>query len=275
MALAFHKLHGAGNDFVLLDLREQDFVVGADVARALADRHTGIGCDQLLVLRPATSSDHLARFEVWNADGSTAQQCGNGMRAIGIYLRRRGESPETGFTLRGPVGDVHIRCISDSQVRVDMGRPDFRPHRIPLDLAGTGGWYTLEVAGRQVRFGAVSMGNPHAVVPVERLDDELVLGLGPALSRHPAFPEGCNVGFAMLQDAATLQLRVWERGAGETRACGSGACAAVAVLGRLGLAAPHVSVVQAGGLLIIEWSGGDEPVYMTGPAVHVFDGAME
>jgi len=274
MPLTFHKMHGAGNDFVLLDLREQALAVDATQARNLAERHTGIGCDQLLVLQAPDADDHLARFEIWNSDGSTAQQCGNGMRAIGVYLERRGEAPPGGFTLRGPAGDVQVQYLADGQVRVDMGRPDFRPPSVPVNLETYDGWYTLEIDGHNVQFGAVSMGNPHAVLLVEALDDHVVSSLGPAISRHPAFPEGCNVGFAQRVDEGSLRLRVWERGAGETRACGSGACAAVAVLNMLGLGAPSMSVIQTGGLLIIEWNGGDGPVYMTGPAVHVFEGTM-
>jgi len=275
VSLTFHKLHGAGNDFVLLDLREQSLALDAQRARELADRHTGIGCDQLLVLHPPRSADHIARFEIWNSDGSTAQQCGNGMRAIGIYLRRRGESPEGGVRLAGPAGEVHVQCLSGDQVRVDMGRPDLRPDRVPVDLVPENGWYHLEVGGQMLRFGAASMGNPHAVVPVDRLDDDLVLRAGPALSRHPAFPEGCNAGFALVETMDRVRLRVWERGAGETRACGSGACAAAVVLQTLGLVGERVAVVQAGGMLIIEWRGGDHPVFMTGAAVHVFEGTME
>ena len=274
MPLTFHKMHGAGNDFVLLDLREQALAVDATQARNLAERHTGIGCDQVLVLQAPNADDHLARFEIWNSDGSTAQQCGNGMRAIGVYLERRGEAPPGGFTLRGPAGDVQVQYLADGQVRVDMGRPDFRPPSVPVNLETYDGWYTLEIDGHNVQFGAASMGNPHAVLLVEALDDHVVSSLGPAISRHPAFPEGCNVGFAQRVDEGSLRLRVWERGAGETRACGSGACAAVAVLNMLGLGAPSMSVIQTGGLLIIEWNGGDGPVYMTGPAVHVFEGTM-
>ena len=275
MPLTFHKMHGAGNDFVLLDLREQSLAVDATLARQLAERHTGIGCDQVLVLQPPDADDHLARFEIWNSDGSTAQQCGNGMRAIGVYLERSGEAPADGFTLRGPAGDVQVQCLGDGQVRVDMGRPDFRPPNVPVNLETYDGWYTLDIDGESVHFGAASMGNPHAVLPVEALDDDMISKLGPAISRHPAFPEGCNVGFAQRVDEGSLRLRVWERGAGETRACGSGACAAVAVLNMLGLGSPRMSVIQAGGLLIIEWNGGDGPVYMTGPAVHVFEGSMQ
>lgn len=275
MALTFHKMHGAGNDFILLDLREQPFELDAARARELADRHTGIGCDQLLVLRRPDSGDHAARFEIWNSDGSTAQQCGNGMRAIGLYLERRGESRPGGVRLDGPAGEVHVQCLPGGQVRVDMGRPRLQAGQVPVALTPQDGWYTLDVAGITLRFGAASMGNPHAVVPVDTLDDATVRTLGPALSRHPAFPEGCNAGFALVEARDRVKLRVWERGAGETRACGSGACAAAVVLHSLGQVGERVTVVQAGGVLIIEWRGGDEPVFMTGPAVHVFEGTME
>lgn len=275
VSTTFQKMHGLGNDFVLLDLRDQDLVVDAELARSLADRRTGIGCDQVLVLRRATGPDHLARFEIWNADGSTAEQCGNGMRCIGLHLQRLGQAPRSGFSLRGIAGDVRVRFLDDGMVEVAMNVPDFRPEAVPVDLLPQQGRYTLDLDGETVMFGAVSMGNPHAVLTVDRLDDALVRRLGPAISTHPAFPQGCNVGFAHVCGDEEIELRVWERGSGETRACGSGACAAMAVLASRGEIGGKIRVQQAGGLLIIAWDGGDAPVMMTGPAVHVFEGTME
>jgi len=268
-------MHGAGNDFVLLDLRRQSWDLDAPSARSIADRKTGVGCDQLLVLREAGGEEGLLRFEVWNADGSKAEQCGNGVRCIAHYLHVRGEVSEEPFRLRGPVNTIEIACLGGGMVRVNMGRPEFRPDLVPIEIPPQGHWYSLESGSRDFRLGAVSMGNPHAVVPVQDVIAVDIQSDGPDISGHAAFPEGCNVGFAQQLDRETIWLRVFERGAGETRACGSGACAAVAVLGRQGELATKVSVIQAGGELIIGWNGEDESVHMTGPAVHVFEGILQ
>ena len=274
MAVTFHKMHGAGNDFVLLDLREQSYDLDAARAVEIADRRTGVGFDQLLVLRKPQTNGQLADFEVWNADGSRAEQCGNGVRCIGHYLHMCGETPSDFFSLGGPVAEFRVRCLDKGQVMVDMGAPDFTPENIPIKLEPMGDTYSLTVADEDLVVGAVSMGNPHAVVEVRDLDRTPVETLGPALSRHPAFPQGCNAGFAQVIDFDTIRLRVVERGVGETLACGSGACAAAAFLLRAGKTGKKVSVIQSGGRLIIEWHGGREPVLMTGPAVHVFEGML-
>jgi diaminopimelate epimerase len=272
MSLTFDKMHGLGNDFVLLDLRRQDFAVDANNARALADRHLGIGCDQLLVLREARGGG-LARFEIWNADGSRAEQCGNGMRCIGLYLQMAGETPDGDFTLEGPAGTVRLRCLGDGQVRVAMGRASFEAAQVPTTLEPRDGLCELALDGRRLALGVVSMGNPHAVLRVDDADSAPVRDLGMLIGAHPAFPEGCNVGFAAIEDRETIRLRVFERGAGETWACGSGACAAAAHAQRMGWAGDRVRVIQAGGPLIIERAG-DGEIHMTGPATHVFRGTM-
>lgn len=274
MPTTFQKMHGAGNDFVLLDLREQSLPMDAEQARRLANRQSGIGCDQVLVLRQADAEDAMVRFEVWNADGSTAEQCGNGVRCIAHYLQQRVEASGSSMLLQGPVNTIEAACLDDGQVRVNMGSPDFRPDQIPLGLPAGEGDFVLETGGKAVHFGAVSIGNPHAVVQVKDTDLANVAVIGGALNSHPAFPEGCNVGFAELIDRRKFRLRVFERGAGETLACGSGACAAAVVLIRAGLVDSEVCVIQAGGRLIIGWNGGSEPIYMTGPAVHVFEGTV-
>lgn len=274
MPTTFQKMHGAGNDFVLLDLREQSLPMDAEQARRLANRQSGIGCDQVLVLRQADAEDAMVRFEVWNADGSTAEQCGNGVRCIAHYLQQRVEASGSFMLLQGPVNTIEAACLDDGQVRVNMGSPDFRPDQIPLGLPAGEGDFVLETGGKAVHFGAVSIGNPHAVVQVKDTDLANVAVIGGALNSHPAFPEGCNVGFAELIDRRKFRLRVFERGAGETLACGSGACAAAVVLIRAGLVDSEVCVIQAGGRLIIGWNGGSEPIYMTGPAVHVFEGTV-
>jgi len=271
MALRFHKMHGLGNDFVVLDLRSQDFAMDADRAVRLADRHYGIGCDQVLVLRPPRETGQLASFEVWNADGSRAEQCGNGVRCLGLYLDMRGETPDGPFVLGGPAGDVSLECLDDGMVRADMGMPVFDPARIPIGAEAVDGWYTIRAGGQDCRLGAVSMGNPHALMIVDDVEATDVATLGAAISNHPVFPRGCNAGFAAVTDRGHIRLRVYERGAGETRACGSGACAAVSILQRAGLVENTTRVTQTGGMLIINSTGG-MPVKMTGPATHVYEG---
>lgn len=274
MAVTFQKMHGAGNDFVLLDLRQQAFTVDAGAAQRIAERHTGVGCDQLLVLRRPADPACVADFEVWNADGSQAEQCGNGVRCIGLYLERNGETPAGPFRIGGPRAQISLRCLGEGQVRVDMGQPEFEPSRIPVSGEAVDGWYPLEIDGESLRVGAVSMGNPHALVRVGDIDAAPVARLGPLISRHPRFPKGCNAGFAQILDRGSIRLRVFERGAGETLACGSGACAAMAILHRAGLVGDKVQVFQEGGTLTIEWAGGHAALAMTGPASHVFEGVL-
>ncbi len=273
--MRFHKMHGAGNDFVLLDLRDQAFRVDRHSAVALADRRTGIGCDQLLVLRTPANPGCIVEFEVWNADGSRAEQCGNGVRCIGLYLDMQGEAPTGVFDIRGPVATIQVECLPGDHVRVNMGKPEFDPAAIPVTAARVDGHYELEAEGRSYRVGAVSMGNPHAMLLVDDVSAVAVEETGRAISGHPAFPNGCNVGFAQVMDAETLVLRVFERGAGETRACGSGACAAVAILRKNDTVGHKVLVNQAGGDLIIEWPGKNATLTMTGPACHVFEGILK
>ena len=274
MAVVFHKMHGTGNDFVLLDLRHQAFDVDSHGVRRLADRHTGIGCDQVLVLRTPADDTALADFEVWNADGSTAEQCGNGVRCIGLYLDRRGEVRKNSFRLGGPAGMIGLTILGRGMVRVDMGQPDFGLDGIALNPPAKDGWHELETDLGCVRAGLVSMGNPHAVIPVDDVEDDRLLELGPLISAYAAFPEGCNAGFARVRDRKTVQLRVFERGSGMTLSCGSGACAAAAVLIRAGLTEPVVEIVQEGGTLNVEWQGHRARLMMTGPASHVFQGTM-
>jgi diaminopimelate epimerase len=276
MPFRFHKMHGLGNDFVVLDLRDQDLALDEDLAKTLSDRHTGVGCDQIMVLRPAADPAHLAAFEIWNADGSRAEQCGNGVRCLGRYLQLNGDAPAGPFQLGGPASVIRIECLEDGMVRVDMGAPDFSPDRVPVRLAAADGWYPLEIEREVYRVGAVSMGNPHALLLVDDIDAADVAGLGPAIGGHPAFPRGCNAGFAQIVDRGHIRLRVYERGgAGETSACGSGSCAAMSILRKAGLVDITVRVTQKGGSLIIAWTGGEDSVIMTGPATHVYTGIFE
>lgn len=274
MAVTFHKMHGLSNDFVLLDLRRQDFEINSKIASQLAERRTGIGCDQVLVLRKPENDRQAASFEIWNSDGSRAQQCGNGVRCIGLYLQMHSKTSSRQFLLGSPAGEVKIECLDGGQMRVEMGKPMFKAEDIPLSLRPDNGWYKLETGSKQHQLGAVSMGNPHALVLVDSIENTNVGQLGAAISRHPAFPEGCNAGFAEIIDRSNIRLRVFERGAAETLACGSGACAAMAILRRAGLVEKIVKVTQAGGFLIIQWTGGTDPVIMTGLATHVFEGIL-
>lgn len=268
-------MHGAGNDFVLLDLRRQGFVLDSARAMAIAERKTGIGCDQLLVLHPPGQSSAICAFEVWNADGSRAEQCGNGVRCIALYLQRSGEAHDRPFELQGPAGPVTVKCLANGQVQVGMGSARFAPGDIPTTLTPEQGLCTLDLGAQKLQLGVVSMGNPHAVLQVEDINGAPVDRLGAEIGAHEAFPAGCNVGFAQIVDRHTIRLRVHERGAGETRACGSGACAAAVHAQRLGLVDSPVRVIQAGGLLIIEVNSNGWNVQMTGPAVHVFEGTLK
>lgn len=274
MPLTFQKMHGAGNDFVLLDLRAQRYDLDATRARALADRHTGIGCDQLLVLRHPDSEEHQVKFEVWNADGSRAEQCGNGVRCIGHYLCSREDAPTGRFSIEGPVAPIRLEQTAEGQFRVDMGAPDFRPEAVPLSLEASGQGYALPLNGESCTIGAVSVGNPHALLQVPDIEAAPVAALGPKISGHAGFPRGCNAGFAEVVGRGHIRLRVFERGAGETRACGSGACAAAAILIRNGKLDTQVLVNQVGGDLIIEWTGEGQAIMMTGPAAHVYKGIL-
>ena len=274
MAVTFHKMHGLGNDFILLDLRYQNFGIDKSTAAELADRHTGIGCDQVLVLRNPLNDEQLASFEVWNADGSSAEQCGNGVRCLGLYLQMRSETPAGRFSLGGPAGTVEIECLDDGLVRVNMGKPVFEPSSIPVLLQAVDGWYGLDIDQERYSLGAASMGNPHALMIVDNIDTTDVARLGAAISTHPAFPQGCNAGFAQFIDRGNIRLRVYERGAKETRACGSGACAAMAILRKAGLVDETVNVTQRGGNLILSWKGETRPVTMKGSATHVFEGKL-
>jgi diaminopimelate epimerase len=271
MATSFHKMHGLGNDFVVLDLRQQTFPINSEAVIQLADRNTGVGCDQVLVLRKSDNQQNVAAFEIWNSDGSQAEQCGNGVRCLGLYLKKRSEVGNEPFFLSGPAGIVKIRCLQGDQIRVEMGLPVFNPEHIPVLLPEENGWYALNIDSKQHIVGAASMGNPHALIVVSDVKTTDVSHLGAQISHHEAFPEACNAGFAEIVDREHIRLRVFERGAAETLACGSGACAAMSILRRADLVSDTVRVTQSGGDLIITWSG-EKPVIMTGPATHVYEG---
>ena len=274
--LRFTKMHGAGNDFVVLDLRDGRPAPDAGLCRELADRHMGVGCDQVLTVELPRSGNAVASYRIWNSDGSHAQQCGNGARCIAAWLVRDGAAPARGdFAIDSPTGMHAVMRDEPDRFRIDMGAPEFAPAKIPLaGFTREQDEYALELHGATLRFGAVSMGNPHAVLEVDAVDLAPVGHVGPLLQRSHAFPESVNVGFAQVLARDRIRLRVYERGAGETLACGSGACAAVAVLARRGRVdgAGGVAVSLPGGELRIHYDPAGGGIAMSGPATFVFEG---
>ncbi|RRN59159.1 diaminopimelate epimerase [Pseudoxanthomonas sp. SGNA-20] len=274
--LRFSKMHGAGNDFVVLDLRDGSPPPDAALAARLADRHRGVGCDQILTIEPPRSAGAVAAYRIWNADGSPSGQCGNGARCVAAWLVRDGAARGERFVVDSPAGIHQVQVLGDDRYAVDMGAPRFAPAAVPLaGFEAEAAEYALELDGRRVVFGAVSMGNPHAVIEVGDVGAADVAGLGAALQASPAFPQSVNVGFAQVLAPDHVRLRVYERGVGETLACGSGACAAVAALVRRGRIARQATVSLPGGDLRIGWAADDAPIIMAGPAAFVFEGEWQ
>jgi diaminopimelate epimerase len=273
MEIRFSKMHGSGNDFAVIDSRSGAFVLSPATIRAMADRHTGIGFDQLLSIEPARDGSSAFYYGIWNADGSPSGQCGNGVRCVAAWLHRAGELKlDETVWLESPSGPVAVRVVNAQRVTVDMGEPVFEPVRIPFDAPHAAERYTLEVDGQPLDIGAASMGNPHAVVAVDDLSAPALARLGPALTGHARFREGANAGFVQKLTPAHVRLRVHERGSGWTLACGTGACAAMAVLRQRGEVDARVQVDLPGGSLQIDWTGPGERLWMTGPARFVFEG---
>jgi diaminopimelate epimerase len=272
MRLKFTKMQGLGNDFVVLDGITQRIELDAAQLRRLADRHFGVGCDQILVVERPGRDDVDFRYRIFNADGGEVEQCGNGARCFVRFVRDRGLTTKRAIRVETRGGIIEPRLEDDGQVTVDMGIPRFEPADIPFVGGAAAILQALEVDGASVSVVAVSLRNPHAVQVVANVDDAPVLTQGPQIERHLRFPKGVNAGYMQVIDRANIRLRVWERGAGETLACGTGACAAVVVGSRLGLLDTPVRVTTRGGELTIAWDGGQSPVFMTGPALSVFDG---
>jgi diaminopimelate epimerase len=270
--LRFTKMHGLGNDFVVLDGIGQKVDLTPAQYRRLADRRLGVGCDQVLVVERASIPDVDFRYRIFNADGGEVEQCGNGARCLASYL-----APRLGPDLKlvSPAGTTVARVESAQRVSVDLGVPDFRPAALPFSVAEEQHRYRLDVAGRTVEFGAVSMGNPHAVIAVDSVANAPVEALGPALQQHASFPRSVNVGFMERLDERRIRLRVFERGVGETLACGTGAAAAVAVGRRWGLLGEQVAVELPGGTLEVKWPGPGAPLWQTGPTTAVYEGYIE
>ena len=273
MQIRFSKMQGLGNDFILIDGRQQPFEPHAELIQRLADRRTGIGFDQALVLEAPREPGTALYYRVFNADGSEVEQCGNGARCIARLLdpSRPGEE----ILLQSAGGIIRARCLENGDVLVDMGVPCFSPEAIPIQTEKEQESYSLRVADDSIQVGAVSMGNPHAVLQVENVATAPVAQLGPAICCHPFFPRQANVGFMEIANRSTLKLRVYERGAGETLACGTGACAAAVMARHWGQTDESVEVQLPGGRLQVSWKGEGQSVWMSGPAEFVFEGKFD
>jgi diaminopimelate epimerase len=274
MRIEFTKMHGLGNDFAVFDAPAGRQLDGA-LIRRLADRHTGIGFDQALLLEPPRRADTAVFYRIFNADGAEVEQCGNGARCIAALLAARGLARSGAVTMDSPAGLIRARTPAGGLVSVDMGPVRFDPHSLPFESQAEAERYPLEVPGGTIEVGAVSIGNPHAVLAVESVATAGVERLGPAIESHPRFPKRVNAGFMQIIDRSHIRLRVYERGAGETLACGTGACAAVAVGRRWGKLDREVHVSVRGGELRVNWNGPGENIWLTGPAEVSFAGHVE
>jgi diaminopimelate epimerase len=274
MNISFTKMHGLGNDFVVIDSFKQPFALAPEQIRLLADRHFGIGFDQMLVVGPAQNGDADVSYRIYNSDGGEVSQCGNGARCIAAYLYDRGIVHKSEITAETREGLLKLYLQPDGRVRVNMGIPRLDPAAIPLKAKQRAARYSLQIDGQEISFSAVSMGNPHAVLQVADAAAAPVTELGPKIQQQDIFPEGVNVGFMQIIDPGHIRLRVYERGAGETLACGSGACAAV-VAGVLdGTLGTEVDVDLKGGHLLVSWPGEGEPIWITGPVAFVYEGRI-
>jgi diaminopimelate epimerase len=267
-------MHGLGNDFVVVDAIHQQVELTPDHIRFLSNRRFGVGCDQVLLVEVAESDEAMFRYRIFNADGNEVEQCGNGARCFARFVLDEGLTDQSVIPVETRGGLIVLRVQPDGQIAVDMGVPRLEPEEIPFTARGKDIAYDVEVLGKRYQLGVVSMGNPHAVLQVDNVQTAPVAELGPAIESHVRFPNRVNAGFMQVVDRQRIRLRVYERGAGETLACGTGACAAV-VSGKLqGLLDDEVTVELPGGELMISWAGLDEPVIMTGPATYVFKGQI-
>ena len=271
MSLKFTKMHGLGNDFVVINALQQTIDLDREQIRRIAHRRLGIGCDQLLVLRPSRHEQADFLCSIYNSDGSEAEHCGNGLRCVAAFLRESGLISKVELVAETGAGLVELYYEGDL-IRVNMGRPSFTPADIPLAATAQQQFYNLEVNGVDLEVVALSLGNPHAVLRVNDLDNIPVTGIGPQVQSHDLFPNSVNMGFMQIRDNAHIRLRVYERGAGETPACGSGACAAVVAGIKVYNLDRNVEVSLPGGSLAVSWAGDDEPVWMKGPSTTVYEG---
>ena len=267
-------MHGAGNDFVVIDGVTQAVNLNTNQLRRLADRHRGIGCDQILMVTPPDSPDADFRYHVFNADGSRAGQCGNGARCVGRFLREKRLTRQREILLHTDDDSLALSLTEDGRVFAGLGAPRFAPTEVPFQADETQDQYTLDVQGQSLSIGALSMGNPHAILMVDDCDAAPVSTLGPLLEAHTRFPERVNVGFMQVQSRGEVKLRVFERGVGETDACGSGACAAAVHGMKLGLLDEEVLVSLPGGKLSVSWPSMGDRVWLGGPTATVFNGTV-
>ncbi|MGJ8688518.1 MAG: diaminopimelate epimerase [Gammaproteobacteria bacterium] len=278
MLLPFSKMHGLGNDFMVLDLISTPVNLSADLIRALGDRHFGIGFDQLLLIEPPTEPDIDFNYRIYNCDGNEVEHCGNGARCFARFVLDKGLSQQHTLRVKTKRGVIILHVEDNGFIRVDMGAPDFNPAALAFNAAPAQHYQrSIELQGKtkDIQFYCASMGNPHAVIVVDNLETTPVQEIGEALGAHPDFTEGVNVGFMQILDRNTIKLRVFERGAGETLACGTGACAAVACGHHAGLLDSDVCAHLTGGDLNLTWNGAETSVIMRGPAVNVFEGHID
>jgi diaminopimelate epimerase len=268
-------MHGLGNDFVVLDAISQTIKLSQQTIQKLTDRHFGIGCDQLLIVEPPKTDDTDFYYRIFNADGSEVEACGNGARCFARFVKEKGLSTKPVIPVGTLAGKISLRHLADDHVEVDMGIPVFDPALIPFTTSQQANTYLLDVDGHQITLSALSMGNPHAVLIVPDVDQADIAKLGPSIENHPRFPQRTNVGFMQIHHSSVIRLRVYERGTGETLACGSGACAAVVAGRQLGLLEEAVVVHLPGGDLVVKWHSEGQPVLIEGPAETVYEGTIE
>jgi diaminopimelate epimerase len=274
MLLRFTKMHGLGNDFMVLDLISQHAHIQPKHAKQWGDRHTGVGFDQLLLVEPPSNPDVDFRYRIFNADGSEVEQCGNGARCFARFVVDKRLTAKKQIRVETKGGIIELDLRADGQISVNMGPPRLEPGQIPFIADSLASSYAVEVDGQSVELAAISMGNPHAVLRVADAEQAPVHSLGAKLELHPRFPQRVNVGFIQVVDRHYAKLRVWERGAGETQACGTGACAAAVAAISQGWMDSPVQIELPGGRLSIEWAGDGQPVMMTGPAARVYEGQV-
>jgi len=271
----FAKMHGLGNDFVVIDAISQAINLTSAQMKRIADRHFGIGCDQILLVEKPQSTSAEFRYRIFNADGGEVEQCGNGARCFARFVRAQGLTNHDTINVETNAGEITLKLLANDQVEVDMGSPVFEPEKIPFLADHIADQYALNLGQQSLQLGVLSMGNPHAVLIVDKVVEASVERLGAAIETHAYFPNHVNVGFMEVVNAQHIRLRVYERGVGETLACGSGACAAVVYGQKIGLLAENVTVELAGGCLNVRWLGVGTSVIMSGPASYVFSGAID
>ena len=275
MLIKFTKMHGLGNDFVVIDAVRQHINLTTDAIKTLADRNLGIGCDQVLLIEPPSDKNIDFNYRIFNCDGSEVEQCGNGARCMGRFIADQQLSGKKTVLLQTKNRIMEVTTKAKNQVTANMGEPIFTPADIPFSSQQQDKLYTIEAESKNFEIAALSIGNPHAVIQVDDIDTTAVEDIGPLIQGHDQFPESVNVGFMQIIDRQNIKLRVYERGVGETQACGSGACAAAVAAIQQNLVDFKVNIELLGGELCIEWLGEGEPILMTGPAKTVFHGKIK